>query len=63
MKALEIVGMTDKEVKTKLHTMRRKKNNPVKSRTTKLDSFIDVFGGMSGYGGSSSSTNFNINPS
>jgi len=33
----------------KIRAKIRKKNNPIPSKTTKLSSFIDVFGGMAGY--------------
>ena len=33
----------------KLKAVKKKKNNPIASKTTKLNSFIDVFGGMVGY--------------
>ncbi len=34
-----------------IKALKKKKNNPKPSKTTKMNSFIDVFGGMAGYGG------------
>ena len=49
MKILEIFSATDKRTLIKLHARKRKKKNPIESKTTSLGSFIDVFGGMAGY--------------
>ena len=46
MKLLEILSAEDKKIKSYLHALRRKKNNPKKSKTTSKDSFIDTTGGM-----------------
>ncbi len=32
-----------------IKALKKKKNNPKPSKTTKMNSFIDVFGGMAGY--------------
>lgn len=39
----------DRKGKVLLKAKKRKENNPVRSKTTKHNSFIDVFGGMAGY--------------
>ena len=39
----------DKRTEALLKASKRKKNNPKNSKTTKLNSFIDVFGGMADY--------------
>lgn len=38
----------DKLVLVKIVAAKKKKANPLKSKTTKMNSFIDVFGGMAG---------------
>ncbi len=48
MKVCEVLG-SDKFIQTMFMAKRRKKNNPKKSKTTKMNSFIDTFGGMAGY--------------
>ena len=48
MKVCEVLA-SDKLISVMFKAIKRKKNNPKKSKTTKLDSFIDVFGGMAGY--------------
>jgi len=40
----------DKLTLVNIIALRKKKNNPKPSKTTKMNSFIDVFGGMAGYG-------------
>lgn len=32
------------------HSLRKRKNNPIASKTTKLANWNDIFGGMAGYG-------------
>jgi len=50
MKLCEVMlSPEDKAMEVKFHAKRKKKNNPVKSKTTKMNSFLDVFGGMAGY--------------
>ena len=49
MKLFEIISASDKRTRVKLHALKRKKKNPIESKTTSLNSFIDVFGGMAGY--------------
>ena len=49
MKLNEVISADDKSKVMAIKAKRRKKNNPKPSKTTKLNSFIDVFGGMSGY--------------
>jgi len=44
----EILG-DDKFIQVMFQAKRRKKSNPKKSKTTKMNSFIDTFGGMAGY--------------
>ncbi len=44
----EVLG-SDKFIQTMFMAKRRKKNNPKKSKTTKMNSFIDTFGGLAGY--------------
>jgi len=39
----------DKLIGIKFKARKKKKNNPAESKTTKMGSFIDVFGGMAGY--------------
>ena len=48
MKVCEVLA-NDKLVGVMFKAIKRKKNNPKKSKTTKIGSFIDVFGGMAGY--------------
>lgn len=50
MKLCEVMlSPEDKAMEVKFHAKRKKKNNPIKSKTTKMNSFLDVFGGMAGY--------------
>jgi hypothetical protein len=51
----------DKLMGIKIKAKKKKKNNPTKSKTTKLGSFIDVFGGMANYPDTTSAGS--INPS
>lgn len=53
MKVCEVLA-SDKLISVMFKAIKRKKNNPKKSKTTKLGSFIDVFGGMAGYATSDS---------
>ena len=46
---LEEISKKDKILKTKILSKKKKKNNPIEPKNTKIKSFIDVFGGMSGY--------------
>ena len=48
MKLKDLFG-TQKGGRIAFHADKRKHKNPVPSKTTKLNSFIDVFGGMAGY--------------
>lgn len=48
MKVHEVLA-ADKLILVKFVAIKKKKNNPIKSKTTKIGSFIDVFGGMAGY--------------
>lgn len=48
MKIYEVLA-SDKMVPIMLSAKKRKKNNPKRSKTTRLGSFIDMFGGMAGY--------------
>ncbi len=48
MKVDEVIG-TDKLIQVMFKAMKKKKNNPKKSKTTASNSFIDVFGGLAGY--------------
>jgi hypothetical protein len=61
MKLDEVLAADDKLAVVKLGALKKKKNNPVKSKTTKMNSFIDMFGGMAGYGNARSAGS--INPS
>lgn len=45
----EIFSSSDKRTLIALHAKKRKKQNPIESKTTSKNSFIDVFGGMVGY--------------
>lgn len=49
MKTLEIVEVSDAEVKVALSLLKRKKRKPTESKKRKVGSFIDMFGGMTGY--------------
>ncbi len=52
MKVNEVLFETsaaDKLTGIMFKAIKKKKNNPRNSKTTKMDSFIDVFGGISGY--------------
>lgn len=50
MKLCEVMQTAnDKRIEIIFRAVKKKKNNPKKSKTTKLDSFIDTFGGMAGY--------------
>jgi len=60
MKINEVLA-DDKLTIVKLKATKKKKNNPKKSKTTKIGSFIDVFGGMSGIGAPGSGGD--VNPS
>ena len=60
MRVDEVLAADDKLTVVKLGALKKKKNNPVKSKTTKLNSFIDVFGGMAGI--SEPGSNGSINP-
>jgi len=42
------VSAEDKIILVKIGAAKKRKNNPKKSKTTKMNSFIDVFGGMVG---------------
>lgn len=48
MKVSDILRRT-KGSPISFHAAKRKKNNPVASKTTRLNNFVDVFGGMAGY--------------
>jgi len=61
MKVCEIMlSPEDKAMEVQFIARRKKKNNPKESKTTKMNSFIDVFGGMAGY--SSTRSRGSINP-
>ncbi len=50
MKLCEVMqSAEDKKTEIMFTATKKKKNNPKKSKTTKIGSFIDVFGGMAGY--------------
>jgi len=49
MKVDEVLAADDKLTLVKFKATKKKKNNPIKSKTTKMNSFIDVFGSMVGY--------------
>ena len=48
MKVNEVLA-ADKLIGVKFKAKKKKKNNPKASKTTRFNSFIDVFGGMAGY--------------
>jgi hypothetical protein len=51
MKVNEILNETsasDKLTLVNFKALKKKKNNPKKSKTTRKNTFIDVFGGMAG---------------
>lgn len=48
MKLNEVLAADDKLTVVKIKAVKKKKNDPIKSKTTKMNSFIDVFGGMAG---------------
>jgi len=60
MKLSEVLSADDKLTLVKFKTTKKKKNNPIKSKTTKMNSFIDVFGSMAGY--SEPRTKGSVNP-
>jgi len=50
MKLYEVMKLADdRKTEIMMIAAKKKKNNSRKSKTTKIDSFIDVFGGMAGY--------------
>lgn len=50
MKLCEVMqSAKDKKTEVMFKSAKKKKNNPKESKTTKLGSFIDTFGGMGGY--------------
>jgi len=61
MKIDEVLAADDKLSVIKIKAAKKKKANPIKSKTTKLKSFIDVFGGMAGISAPGSAGD--INPS
>ncbi len=48
MKVNEILTKSKLDL-VKIIAHKKKKNNPIPSKTTKLTSFIDIFGGIGGY--------------
>ncbi len=48
MKVYEVLAQ-DKLTGVMFKAIKKKKNNPKKSKTTEIGSFIDVFGGLAGY--------------
>lgn len=47
----EVLAAGDKMTLVNIKAAKKKKQNPKKSKTTKLGSFIDIFGGIAGYPG------------
>lgn len=57
MKLKDISTLSKEEASLLFHLIKRRKNNPKQSKSSRMKSFIDMFGGMSGYnapGGSGS---------
>lgn len=50
MKLCEVMqSAKDKRTEVMFRAVKKKKNNPKESKTTRLGSFIDTFGGMDNY--------------